>query len=167
MAEELSSYLSARGAEEAEDTLRNAGIERVEDLEPLLNAEDLNAIGLHKRLSGLLLGDADMASHTNEAEEAAAPAPPPPMSRRRSSTGSDLAGWLAAHDLSEAEEVLEAMGILRLADLQQLSPDDVVHLELPEDLLRRMQLAIDATGHSTANADSRSPTGPIGPNFKY
>ena len=35
MSEDLSSWLSARGAEEAEGVLRDAGIERMEDLQPL------------------------------------------------------------------------------------------------------------------------------------
>ena len=38
----LTSFLEERGAQDAELILLEAGVERVEDLEPLLNPEDLH-----------------------------------------------------------------------------------------------------------------------------
>ena len=149
----LADYLEERGAREAEEALREAGVERAEDLEAL-DEQDLHNIGLSRRVSGLVLGIAldDEADGGQPSQGTPPPPPPPPALQSRRSTGNDLNMFLATHNLEEVEHTLEEMGIIRLADLEQLSPEDIVHLGLPADLTQRLSSAIDLTSSGTAHA---------------
>ena len=100
----LSEWLQERAASEAETILIEAGVERVDDLQPLMNMDDLTALGLSRRVSNLILGNAEEidSKETPQALATAAVPLPRATARRASDTGRDLAAWLAAHNLQEA-----------------------------------------------------------------
>ena len=101
----LTSFLEERGAQDAESILLEAGVERVEDLEPLLNPEDLRNLGLSRHLSSLVLG-VELEEPTDAASSATVAAPSAAPFLRRL-TASDLNLWLMRHDLAAAEQTLE------------------------------------------------------------
>lgn len=138
----LAEYLAERDAEEAEDVLLAAGIERTPDLLQL-TVEDLASLGISPELQWRLTGSAPCVDVEEDAASDMHVNEPPKIKKRPGPAASqELDGFLEKNGLGEATALLVELGIERFGDLQALSAEDVGVLGLPIHLQSGLLLAL-------------------------
>ena len=154
----LSDFLEENCALDALDALEDAGIERISDMESL-NADDLRSLGLSRRLSSLILSqplddDIEEDAPTKQEED---PLSSPPQ-RRIVSNGSALSTWLISNDLDEAAGPLADAGYERLADLRQITAEDLAVFGLSEAVQYRLHASL-ASAHAAGRWNTHARLG--------